>query len=316
MRFGFGIPNAGTVRGPDVIRFVQRAEALGYESIWTGDHLVLPTGGTTQYPYTADGTFPLASSENFFEPFTLLGYVAAVTSTVKIGTTVIIVPYRNPIVQAKMLACLDVLSGGRLICGVGVGWLEKEFQVLQASYQDRGPVTDEYLQIFKLLWTEEHPVFKGRFYEFDGIAFNPKPLQKPHPPIWVGGHSRAAIRRAVRFGDAWHPTRQTPDFVAQHLPYLREEAERVGRDPRELTISLKRGLHFTDIGLSNEVLRRSEGSLIGTTQQVIDDARRCQDIGIDQLSYDFRTGKVDEMLAIIEHFAAAVIPQVNRQRKA
>jgi probable F420-dependent oxidoreductase len=311
MRFGVGIPNAGSATGGDVIRFVQRAEALGFESVWTGDHLILPTGGTTQYPYTADGSFPLASTENFLEPFTLLAYVAAVTRTIRIGATVIIVPYRNPIVQAKMLACLDVLSGGRLICGVGVGWLEKEFQVLGASYRDRGPVTDEYIQIFKALWTEAEPVFKGRFYEFNGITMYPKPLQKPHPPIWVGGHSKAAIRRAVRHGDAWHPTRQTPDYVAEHLPYLREDAERTGRDPRAITISLKRALHVTDIGLSGEVLRRSGGSLIGSTQEVIDDARRCRDLGIDQLTYDFRTGQVDEMLAIIEHLAGAVIPRMT-----
>lgn len=313
MWFGCGIPNAGAaINGPDIVRFVQRAEALGFESLWTGDHLVLPAGGTTQYPYTADGSFPLDSAENFLEPFTLLAYVAAVTRTVKLGTTVIILPYRNPIVQAKMLACLDVLSGGRLICGVGVGWLEKEFEVLQASYKDRGPVSDEYIQIFKTLWTEAQPAFKGRFYTFDGITFHPKPLQKPHPPIWVGGHTQRAIRRAVRLGDAWHPTRQTPEFVSRHLPYLREEAERIGRDPAEITISLKRSLEFTDIGLSGEILHRTGGSLIGTTQEVIDDVRRCQDIGIDHLGFDFRTGRVDEMLAIIEHFASAVMPAVAR----
>ena len=312
MRFGFGIPSAGAaINGPDIVRVAQRAEALGYESIWTGDHLILPTGGTRQYPYTADGSFPLASTENFLEPFTLLAYVAAVTRTIKLGTTVIILPYRNPIVQAKMLACLDVLSGGRLICGVGVGWLEKEFQVLQASYKDRGAVTDEYLQIFKILWTEAEPAFAGRFYAFDGIAFYPKPLQKPYPPIWVGGHTRRAIRRAARGGDAWHPTRQTPEFVARHLPDLRAEAEAIGRDPREVTISLKRSLHFTDIGLSGDVLRQSGGGLTGTTQEVLDDVRRCQDIGIEQLTFDFRTGRVDEMVAIIEHFAAAVMARVQ-----
>src|SRR5262249_54793104 len=156
---------------------------------------------------------------------------------IKIGTTVIILPYRNPIEQAKMLSCLDVLSGGRLICGVGVGWLEKEFDVLGASYKDRGPVSDEYIQIFKTLWTEDEPRFNGRFYSFDGIRMYRKPVQKRHPPIWIGGHSRAAVRRAARLGDAWHPTRQTREHVAQHLPYLREEAERAGRDPRTITIS-------------------------------------------------------------------------------
>lgn len=312
MRFGFGLPHAGaTANGPDIIRFAQRAEALGFESIWGGDHLVLPVGGTNQYPYTADGSFARPSTEGFLEPFTLLAYVAAATKTIKLGMTVIILPYRNPIVQAKMLACLDVLSGGRLICGVGVGWLEKEFQVLQASYKDRGPVSDEYLEMFKILWTQDHPEFHGKFYDFDGITMYPKPLQKPSIPIWVGGHSRRAIRRAIRYGDAWHPTRQTPGFVQQHLPYLRQESERLDRDPMELTISLKRALHFTDIGLMGEVLSGSNHPMIGTTQEVLDDIRRCQDIGIQQLTFDYRTGQVDDMLKIIEHFAAVVVPAVR-----
>jgi probable F420-dependent oxidoreductase len=312
MRFGFGLPNAGAAaNGPDIIRFSRRAEALGFESLWSGDHIVLPVGGTNQYPYTADGSFARPSTEGFLEPYTLLSYVAAATTTIKLGMTVIILPYRNPIVQAKMLACLDVLSGGRLICGVGVGWLEKEFQVLQASYKDRGPVSDEYLEMFKILWTQDQPEFHGKFYDFDGITMYPKPVQKPSIPIWVGGHSRRAIRRAIRYGDAWHPTRQTPDFVRQHVPYLRQESERLGRDPEELTVSLKRSLHFTDIGLSGEVLSRSNNAMIGTTQEVIDDIRRCQDIGIQQLTFDYRTGRVDEMLKIVEHFATAVVPAVG-----
>jgi probable F420-dependent oxidoreductase len=225
MRLGFGLPTAGpSANGPDIVRVAQRVEALGFESVWCGDHLVMPAGQITQYPYTADGSFARPPTTGFLEPFTLLAYVAGATRTVKLGMTVIVLPYRNPIVQAKMLACLDVLSGGRLICGVGVGWLEKEFEVLRAPYRDRGPVSDEYLEIFKSLWTQDEPRFHGRFCAFDGIVFAPKPLQKPHPPIWVGGHSRSAIQ---------------------------------------------------------------------------------------QLTFDFRTGRVDDMLAIIEHVAAAVVPAIQ-----
>jgi len=313
MRFGFGLPTAGAAaNGPDILRFAHRAEALGFESVWSGDHIIMPTGKITQYPYTTDGSFSRPPSEGFLEPFTLLAYAAAGTKTIKLGMTVIILPYRNPIVQAKMLACLDVLSGGRLICGIGVGWLEKEFQVLQASYKDRGPVSDEYLEIFNILWTQDQPEFHGKHYDFDGITLYPKPVQNPHPPIWVGGHSRRAIRRAVRYGDAWQPTRQTPDFVKEHLPYLRQEADRQGRPLHELTISLKRSLHFTDIGLSGEVLSHSNNALIGTTQEVIDDVCRCRDVGIQQLTFDFRTGHMDEMLQIIEHFSAVVVPTVQK----
>lgn len=308
MRFGFGLPN--TMDSDEICRFAQRAEELGFESIWTGDHIVLPTAGTNQYPYTADGSFSRPADVPFFEPMMLLSYVAACTSTIKIGSTVIILPYRHPVVQAKMFATLDVLSKGRSICGVGVGWLEKEFEVLDKPYAERGPMTNEYLEIFKCLWTESDPEFKGRFHQFDGIKFEPKPVQKPHIPIWVGGHTRRAIRRTVEYGDAWHPTRQTPEFVAGHLPYLREYAQSMGRDPAEITISLKRTLHFTDIGVGESNLVRSLGAVIANTQEVIDDVRLCEELGIQQLTYDFRTAQAEECIRIIEHFAKKVVPAV------
>lgn len=311
MQIGLGVPHAGTsAHGPNITRFAQQADALGFASLWCGDHVVLPTAGTTQYPYTADGSFPRGSQVGFLETMTVLAYLAAITQRVLLGSTVIILPYRNPIVQAKMFASLDVLSGGRAICGVGVGWLQKEFDVLGASYPDRGAVSDEYLQIFRLLWTEEHPAFHGTFYQFDGIQFWPKPVQQPLP-IWVGGHSKRSIRRAVTYGQAWHPTRQTPEFVAAQLPYLRQEAERAGRHPAEITISLKRSLHITDMGLSGETSFRSGNALVGPTQHILDDARRCQDLGIQQLTYDFRTDDVDAQLAMMERLAERVLPAVT-----
>ncbi len=310
MQFGFGLPHAGTTaHGPSIIKFAQRAEALGFESLWCGDHIVLPTAGTNQYPYTADGSFPRAATVGFLETLTVLAYVASVTQRIRLGSTVVILPYRNPILQAKMFASLDVLSAGRVICGVGVGWLEKEFQTLEASFKDRGAVSDEYLQIFRILWTQEHPEFHGKFYQFDGIQCLPRPLQNPLP-IWVGGHSKRAIRRTITYGQAWHPTRQTPDFVAAHLPYLRQEAERAGRDPQSITISLKRSLHITDIGLGGEVAFRSGNALVGTTQDILDDARRCQELGIQQLTYDFRTEDVEAQIAMIERLADRVVPAV------
>jgi probable F420-dependent oxidoreductase len=310
MRFGLGLPHTGVrANGPSIITFAQRADALGFESLWCGDHILLPTAGTNQYPYTADGSFPRDARVGFLETFTVLSYVAAVTQRIRLGSTVIILPYRNPIVQAKMFATLDVLSGGRVICGVGVGWLQKEFDSLGVPYAERGPMSDEFLQIFHLLWTAEDPEFHGKYYQFDGMQFQPKPLQNPFP-IWVGGHSKRAIRRAIAYGHAWHPTRQTPDFVAAHLPYLRQEAERAGRDPESLTISLKRSLHITDIGLHGETVFRSGNSLVGSTQEIIDDARRCQDIGIHQLTYDFRIDEVEAQIAMMEQLADRVMPAV------
>ena len=310
MKIGLSIPQL--LDGESLRQFVQRAEALGFESVLAGDHIVLPTAGTNQYPYTADGSFARPAEDPFLETMTLLGYVAACTDVIKLGSTVVILPYRNPVVQAKMFASLDVLTNGRMICGVGVGWLEKEFDTLGVPYADRGPMSDEFLEMFKILWTEPEPEFHGKYYQFDGISFYPKPVQKPHVPIWVGGHTRRALRRTARYGDCWHTTRQTPDFVAQNLPYLHQETERAGRDPASITISLKRSLHFTDIGIGERGSVRTGGAMIGTTQEVLDDVYYCRELGIDQLTYDFRVEGIDQSLQVMEHLADRVLPAAER----
>ena len=311
MEIGLSIPRLPDAQG--IRRFVQRAEELGFESVLAGDHVLLPTGGTNQYPYTADGSFSCPADEPFLETMTMLGYMAACTDTIKLGSTVIILPYRNPLVQAKMFASLDVLTDGRMICGVGVGWLEKEFDTLGVPYAERGPMSDEFLEIFKTLWTQAHPEFHGNYYDIEGIQFYPKPVQQPHIPIWVGGHSRPALRRVARYGDCWHTTRQTPDFVAQNLPYLREQAERAGRDPASISISLKRSLHFTDLDAAEEEASvRTGGVVIATTQEVIDDVYYCRELGIDQLTYDFRVDGLDASIRVMEHLAAEVLPVAQR----
>lgn len=309
MKFGIAYPNI--VDGDAVRRFAVSAEALGFESLWVGDHIVLPAGATVGYPYTRDGTFQGASSSPFLEPLTLLSYIAACTSRIKIGSTVVILPYRHPVVQAKMFASMDVLTNGRVICGVGVGWLEKEFETLDKPFAERGPMTDEYLEIMKCLWTEDRPSYVGQYHRFDGITFEPKPVQKPHLPIWVGGHTKRAIRRTVRYGDAWHPTRQTPDYVADLLPFLEQCCDESGRDPGEITISLKRALHFTDIGIEDAGNPMAAGVLAGSTQQVIDDVRRCDALGIHQLTFDFRTTDADQCIRVMEQLAQEVIPALT-----
>ena len=310
MKMGISIPRLPD--GPGLKQFVRRAEKLGFESVLAGDHVVLPTGGTNQYPYTTDGSFARPPEEPFLETMTLLGYLAACTEEIKLGSTVIILPYRNPVVQAKMFASLDVLTNGRMICGVGVGWLEAEFDALGVPYAQRGPMTDEFLEIFKVLWTEPDPVFHGRFYNIEGIQFYPKPVQKPHIPIWVGGHTGRALRRTAKYGDCWHTTRQTPEFVANHIPQLRRHAEQCGRDPDSISISLKRSLHFTDIGMEEGASVRTGGAMIATTQEVVDDVYYCRELGIDQLTYDFRVDGVERAIRVMEHLADRVLPVVQR----
>jgi probable F420-dependent oxidoreductase len=244
---------------------------------------------------------------------TVLAYVAACTSSIRIGSTVVIVPYRNPVLQAKIFASLDVLSKGRAVCGVGVGWLEKEFETLDVPYSERGPMTNEWLEIFTNLWSEQEPVYSGNYYSYDGIFFEPKPVQQPRMPIWVGGHTRRALRRTAKYGDAWHPSRQTPEYVTRNLPYLYEQVEAEGRRHDDITISLKRSLHISDIGVSGG---GSGGNTTGAgisadTQSVIEDIKKCADIGIHQLTYDFPMPDIEECMRILEHFAEKVAPAAS-----
>ena len=310
MEIGISIPRIPDV--PGLKRFVEMAETLGFESVLAGDHIVLPTAGTNQSPYTADGSFSRPSSEPFLETMTLLGYLAAFTDRIKLGSTVIILPYRNPVVQAKMFASLDVLTGGRIICGVGVGWLEKEFEILGLDYHQRGAMTDEFLGIMQALWRQGNPEFHGKYYDIDGIQFEPKPIQQPGIPVWVGGHTKAALRRTAKYGSCWHTTRQTPEFVAENLPYLRDRIKKEGRELSEVTVSLKRSLHFTDMGMNEGGYVRSGGSLVASTREVLEDLHACQEIGIDQLTYDFRVETVPDCIKVMEHIAEHILPVARR----
>ena len=309
MQIGVSMPR--TPDGPALKEFAQAADAMGFESVLIGDHIVLPTGGTTQYPYSTSGSFSRPSDEPYLETMTLLGYLAACTERIKIGSTVVILPYRNPVVQAKMFASLDSLTGGRMICGIGVGWLEKEFETLGVSYAERGPLTDEFLEIFRTLWYDDDPEHHGKHYDFDGIQFYPKPVQNPLP-IWVGGATRAALRRTAKYGDCWHPSRQTPEFVASQLPYLRRRIEREGRKVEDVTVSLKRAVHFTDIGLPEAGGERTGGALVCSTQEVVDDLHACHEIGIHQLTYDFRVDEIPDCIRVMERLAEAVLPVAAR----
>jgi probable F420-dependent oxidoreductase len=207
MRFGFPIPTRGPLGTLETIhRLAQAADAYQYDSIWVTDHIVIPKATTSKYPYSTDGRLDLEAAQHYLEPLTVMSYLAGVTQRPAIGSSVLILPYRNPMLVAKMVATLDVLSRGRVILAAGVGWMEEEFRALNlTTFQDRGAVTDEYIQILRELWTQEWPSYKGRFYSFEEVRFYPKPVQKPHPPIWIGGHTKAAIRRAARLGDGWHP---------------------------------------------------------------------------------------------------------------
>lgn len=239
MRFGVHLVAAGKmIEGEKIARVARRAEELGYDSLWVSDHIIFPTELRSPYPYSPDGKLPLDPTNPLLEPFTVLSYAAAVTTTIKLGTSVIIVPYRDPIVTAKIISSLDVLSNGRFIFGVGVGWLEEEFRVLRQNMRDRAAQTREALLAMKACWTQEDPEFHGKFFDFSGIKFAPKPKQKPYPPIWFGGNSMPALKRAVALGTGWHAVWETPEEVTKKAAILRDLCATAGKNFAEFPLSI------------------------------------------------------------------------------
>jgi len=203
---------------------------------------------------------------------------------------VMIIPYRNPILTAKMLSTLDMLSKGRLILGAGVGWMEEEFELLNTEpFAERGAVTNEYLRAFIELWTNDNPKFEGKYVNFSDITFLPKPVQKPYPPIWIGGQSKPAIRRAAQIGDCWHPVGAIPaaplepEELAENLVLLHQYAEKAGRDPATIQVSVKAPLY--DASDSSGPRRRFSGS----PDEVRQDVQTYADVGVTHLIFDFRT---------------------------
>jgi probable F420-dependent oxidoreductase len=239
MRFGVHLVASGKmIEGEKIARVARRAEELGYDSLWVSDHIIFPAELRSPYPYSPDGKLPLDPANPLLEPFTVLSYAAAVTKTIKLGTSVIIVPYRDPLVTAKIVSSLDVLSNGRFIFGVGVGWLDEEFRALRQNLRDRAAQTREALLAMKSCWTQEDPEFHGKFFDFSGIKFSPKPKQKPHPPIWFGGNSMPALKRTVELGTGWHAVWMTPEEVKDTAAILRDLCAKAGKNFNDFPISI------------------------------------------------------------------------------
>lgn len=312
MRFGFPIPTRGALGTLDTIRRLgEAADRYRYDSVWITDHIVIPQATTSTYPYSPDGSLDLEAAAHYLEPLTVMSYLAAVTERVAIGSSVLILPYRNPMLVAKMVATLDVLTRGRVILGVGVGWMREEFQALNlTTFDERGAATDEYIRILRELWTRDRPTYKGRFFSFDAVRFHPKPLQKPHPPIWIGGHTRAAIRRAARLGDGWHPIGLRPpaglhpEEYAQAAADLRSQATAAGRDPRTITLTLRAPIEFADGDASG-----SRTPFIGSRDQIVEDIRAYQRLGVRHLVFDFAGPSPDAIVEQLHRFAEEVRPE-------
>jgi probable F420-dependent oxidoreductase len=309
MRYGFYLPTRGQTATPEALEtLVGRAEALGFSSTMIADHIVFPVKIDSKYPYTADGRFP--GQGDALEQLSLMAFVAAKTSRLRLVTSVMILPYRNPVFTAKALATIDVLSKGRVTVGVGVGWLKEEFDALGANAFDRrGAVSDEYIRIFKTLWTESPASFAGQFYRFDAIQCLPHPVQKPHPPIWIGGHSKPALRRVARLGDGWHPVGANPAVplgpaeLKASLDELFRLTEAERRDPKTLTISYKAPVYDAGTPIAPGVARRP---FSGTADQIREDVDTFARLGVSELIFDFRSESQSESLDRLERFAQTI----------
>ncbi len=306
MRYGFYLPTRGQTASPEALEtLVARAEALGFSSVVIADHIVFPVTIKSKYPYTVSGAFP--GQGDALEQLSLMAFVAGKSRTLRLISSVMILPHRNPVVTAKMLATIDVLSRGRVTVGVGVGWLREEFEALGApDFDRRGAVSDEYLRIFKALWTQDPASHRGEFYRFDSVRCLPHPVQKPHPPIWVGGHSKAALRRVARLGDGWHPVGANPAVplrppeLRASLDDLRRLTEAERRDFSTLTISYKAPIYDAGQGVDGGAERRP---FSGSQQAIADDIGTFAGLGVSELIFDFRSESLTESLDRMARFA-------------
>lgn len=306
MRYGIALPNYGDLATPEnLLRLARRAEECGVDSVWVSDHVIIPDQAASIYPYDpAPQPSPalLHRLEQFYDALTTLAFVAGATTTVRLGVSVYVVPIRNPVLTAKIVASLDALSRGRVIFGCGVGWLREEFAALHAPFDDRGARTDEYLRICQTLWTEDVATLPGPLYASAAVRARPKPHQQPYPPIWIGGNSDAALRRTVRLGTGWHPIDLSPEAITAKRRVLHELCAAAGRDPAEITISLRGTLRFTSAEAP------SGAWLGGTPQKIRNDVAAYAAAGVEYVVLNLRDARtINEMVAQLERVASEVM---------
>ncbi len=305
MRIGTIAPHIGP--SLSVARLVDacgRAESLGVEAAWFGDHIVFPYNYESVYPYGTKDGFNPKDPQELWEALSVMSYVAACTTRILLGTGVLILPYRHPLYTAKAVATIDVLSGGRVLFGAGLGWLEEEFNALNApEFRERGAVADEQLEIIRAAWTEARPEFHKKYYDFPAVSATPKPVQSPHPPILVGGNSLPAMRRAARFADYWHSIMLLPHEMEHAVERLQQVCTSEGRDGA-LAVSILILIQLTRDPEARD--RRSVDQqrtiILGTPEQVIEALRSYRDSGVELLqtsvTHDGTFGVGDDALEI------------------
>jgi probable F420-dependent oxidoreductase len=317
MRFGFALPGRGPLARPDVlIKLAEKADALRYSFIFVTDHVVIPVTYHSTYPYASSGKPAGDWSQGYMEPLALMSFLAGATSRVRLGTSVLVIPYRNPVVTAKMLATLDVMSGGRVILGAGVGWLREEFEALGSPpFAERGRVTDEFLLLMRECWTREPVEWSGTHYRMAPVSIMPKPKQGSIP-IWTGGHTDAALRRTGELADGWHPLGHRPPAnlhpaeYAEKVAVIHGWARKAGRDPQDITLSFRASLE-----LMARSAKASGGDRVpfrGSAAEVVQDVKDYQAVGVTDFIFDLTPQDLRGQLAMMDRFAEDVRPKTLR----
>jgi len=311
--FGIHIGTRGCLTSREAIMAVaQRADALGYAYLGVADHLIVPIHTDMRYAYTADGIWPGAPTGECFDAIATLAFLAGCTQSIRLLTSVVVVPYRPAVLTAKLFLTADVLSGGRVIAGVGTGWMKEEFEALGTPpFDERGAVTDEYLQAWRSLWDDERPALDGKYARFDNVVFAPKPASKPHLPIWVGGESPPALRRTVKFGDAWYPvsnnqqiTLNTPERLKAGIDGLHRVSEKAGRDPRSIDVGY---LWFGPPMWTAQQGPDGRQLFSGSSSDMLADAVALEKVGAWHVILYLQRPTIEETLEVIQRFGEEVV---------
>ena len=298
MKFGVTVPNNwGIENVKEALSFGPLAEELGYDSVWVMDHL-----------FNNGYIRERLDDKPYYHPLATLSYLAATTERVLLGTSVLVLPYHNPVELAKYTATLDHMSDGRVTLGVGVGAMTEEFAALGIPMSERGALTNECIRVMKELWTNQAPSYHSSRWNFDDLRFSPKPVQQPHIPLWIGGASPGALRRAARLGDGWHPSGLTPEEYAVRRQQVRELAERAGRDPDSLTMSARVEVEATGGPSSDRAANRARISGNDLEQAAITIAAY-RDAGVEHLVLALNTGEVGRIRSLMEDLASQALPQ-------
>ena len=285
MKLGFSLPNnQGMAHVNDLVTLAVEAESLGYHSVWVSEHLFHAT-----YVASRLGDAP------YHEALTILTAVAGATSKVRLGTSVLVLPWHHPVQLAKRVASLDDYSGGRVSLGVGVAQTEDEFENLGVPFTHRGRIADEMLTAMKILWTEKHPEFNGKYFNFNNLQFEPKPIQKPHPPLLIGGGSRRAIERVVAHGDGWHALSQSPQDIAPVVNELRQ------RRSDTINVSVRSMTTIMDRSWDRPVEER--GTMKGTLEELVAMLQAYEHAGVDEVVLDSHSRNVEANRHILRSFA-------------